>query len=163
MLEEPRGGSQDDPGLSHGSYRSPHLPSRHLPSPPASAAPNYSAPPPKTRLSHSSYPGRCSSTAASLQAKLQCRKGRAFILFFFIPPEAFVEVSQSQGKIPLPGLPAQHPGKFLQPSLEQHLWATLITGRELESSQMSLTTLWFVREPNQTARVVRASPRRCTA
>lgn len=82
---------------------------------------------------------------------------------FFIPPEAFVEVSQSQGKIPLPGLPAQHPGKFLQPSLEQHLWATLITGRELESAQMSLTTLWFVREPNQTARVVRASPRRCTA
>lgn len=119
-------------------------------------------PPPETRLPHSSYPGRCSSTAASLQAKLQCRKGRAFILFF-IPPEAFVEVSQSQGKIPLPGLPAQHPGKFLQPSLEQHLWATLITGRELESAQMSLTTLWFVREPNQTARVVRASPRRCTA
>lgn len=82
---------------------------------------------------------------------------------FFIPPEAFVEVSQSQGKIPLPGLLAQHPGKFLQPSLEQHLWATLITGRELESAQMSLTTLWFVREPNQTARVVRASPRRSAA
>lgn len=54
---------------------------------------------------------------------------------------------------------AQHPGKFLRPSLEQHLRAALITGRELESAQMSLTTLGFVLEPTKAARVVRAAPR----
>lgn len=51
----------------------------------------------------------------------------------FLPSEVFREVSQSQGRIPVPALLAQHPGKFLQPSLEQHPWAALIAGRELGS------------------------------
>lgn len=64
----------------------------------------------------------------------------------------------SQGEDALPSLAAQHQGKFLQPSLEEHPQAALITGRDLESAQMPLTTLGFALEPNKTARVVKASP-----
>lgn len=44
------------------------------------------------------------------------REGFDIIIFF--PQRRFVEDSLRQGENSLPGLPAQHPGKFLRPSLE---------------------------------------------
>lgn len=149
VFEEHQRASKDDPRLSHSSYHSspppaantshPHLPLQ-LPAC-FSPAPNHSYP----IKHHSCYQGRCSSIAASLKAKLQCHNGG--LLYSFFPQRRFVEDSLSQGKNSLPGLPVQHPGKFLRPSLEEHR-AALITGRELESAQISLTTLRFVLEPN---------------
>lgn len=148
VFEEHQRASEDDPRLSHGSY-SPLLLQQTPPIPTCLCSSLPASPQLQTTLTPLNTTPAIRAGAHQLQSRSKPSSSAVtegfYILFF--PQRRFVEDSLRQGKNCLPGLPVQHPGKFLWPSLGEHR-AALITGRELESAQMSLTTLRFVLEPN---------------